>query len=376
MGETSKIDSIIDQVVNNVLSSKFPELREQIVRQVVEALMNGGLGAGTPAGTRTATEETYQLDCSLAAIQTGTSQVEILDAMIEGAAKFASRAALFVVRGPNGVGWRARGFSDDEAIRSSPLELGEGLAAKALEARGMVSSRSADFMPGFDHKFGASLHDALMLPLIVRDKPVALLYADGGVNQQQLDPAALQTLVRVSGLWLEVFATRKATGAMASAPPPPVSAQVMAAAAAGASVVTVVPAPVETMSSAVETTPVVAEPVSELEPIAEPVAEPVAAAAPAASAPSGAEGEVHKKARRFAKLLVDEIKLYNQGKVSEGRQHRDLYDRLREDIEKSRASYEKRYGSTSAKDGDYFNQELVRILADNDPALLGNNFKR
>ena len=106
----------------------------------------------------------------------------------------------------------------------------------------------------------------------------------------------------------------------------------------------------------------------------EPEPAPVEVAAPV-SAPV-VDDEVHKKARRFAKLLVDEIKLYNQAKVSEGRQNRDLYDRLKEDIEKSRASYDKRYGTTSAKDSDYFNQELVRILADNDPALLGGNFPR
>jgi hypothetical protein len=123
-------------------------------------------------------------------------------------------------------------------------------------------------------------------------------------------------------------------------------------------------------------------PVSEPEPpvpveVAAVEAAPAPAPAPAAvPIPAGEDGEVHKKARRFAKLLVDEIKLYNQGKVTEGRQNRDLYDRLKDDIEKSRASYEKRYGNTVAKDGDYFNQELVRILADNDTALLGNNFRR
>jgi len=73
-------------------------------------------------------------------------------------------------------------------------------------------------------------------------------------------------------------------------------------------------------------------------------------------------------------LLVDEIKLYNQAKVTEGRQSRDLYDRLREDIDKSRATYDKRYGKTPAADGDYFTLEVIRILADNDRALMGDGF--
>jgi len=109
----------------------------------------------------------------------------------------------------------------------------------------------------------------------------------------------------------------------------------------------------------------------------------MAAAAPAsAPAPAGpatvapGDEEVHKKAKRFAKLLVDEIKLYNQGKVNEGRQNRDLYDRLREDIDKSKATYDKRYGNTPAASANYFNEEIIRVLADNDAALMGGSFNR
>jgi hypothetical protein len=83
--------------------------------------------------------------------------------------------------------------------------------------------------------------------------------------------------------------------------------------------------------------------------------------------------ETHDRARRFAKLLVDEIKLYNQGKVAEGRSRGDLYSRLHEDIEKSRAAYQKRYGEC-VKDVDYFTQELIRILADNDRSVMGTGF--
>lgn len=84
--------------------------------------------------------------------------------------------------------------------------------------------------------------------------------------------------------------------------------------------------------------------------------------------------EAHVKARRFAKLLVDEIKLYYEPRVAEGRAHYDLYQRLREEIDKSRAAYVKRYGET-VRDVDYFSQELVRILADNNRAMMGPGFQ-
>jgi hypothetical protein len=94
------------------------------------------------------------------------------------------------------------------------------------------------------------------------------------------------------------------------------------------------------------------------------------------AAPAAEDSDLHRKAQRFARLLMDEIKLYNQAKVAEGRKNRDLYDRLKEDIEKSRSTYQKRYGNTAAGGADYFNQELIRSLAEDDVSLLGSNFRR
>jgi hypothetical protein len=107
------------------------------------------------------------------------------------------------------------------------------------------------------------------------------------------------------------------------------------------------------------------------------VESPVPAAVEAAPDGLSAEDqETHRKAQRFAKLLVDEIKLYNQAKVSEGRKTRDVYDRLKEDIDKSRATYNKRYGNSSAASGNYFSNEVVRSLAEDDVSLMGANFRR
>ena len=101
--------------------------------------------------------------------------------------------------------------------------------------------------------------------------------------------------------------------------------------------------------------------------------EPAPPAQPVPAATEVIADEAHMKARRFAKLLVEEIKLYNQTKVAEGRARGDLYSRLREDIEKSRAAYHKRYGE-SVRDVDYFSQELMRILADNNRTVMGAGF--
>jgi DNA replication initiation complex subunit (GINS family) len=106
---------------------------------------------------------------------------------------------------------------------------------------------------------------------------------------------------------------------------------------------------------------------------------PVAPTTVAEPEPSGAlsseDQDIHRKAQRFARLLVDEVKLYNQARVAEGRKHKDLYDRLKEAIEKSRSTFQKRYGNTVAASGDYFQHELVRSLAEDDVSIMGANFR-
>jgi len=74
---------------------------------------------------------------------------------------------------------------------------------------------------------------------------------------------------------------------------------------------------------------------------------------------------------RLARLLVSEIKLYNEDQVEEGRRNRDVYERLKEDIDRSRQMYEERVEPRVWKSTDYFYQELVRILAAGDSRALG-----
>lgn len=86
------------------------------------------------------------------------------------------------------------------------------------------------------------------------------------------------------------------------------------------------------------------------------------------------ERRLHNDARRFARLLVSEIKLYNEQKVIEGRETKDLYDRLQEAIDRSRDMYNKRVQPQVASKFDYFHYELVTSLAEGDDGKLGPNY--
>jgi hypothetical protein len=86
------------------------------------------------------------------------------------------------------------------------------------------------------------------------------------------------------------------------------------------------------------------------------------------------ERRLHNDARRFARLLVSEIKLYNEKQVVEGRAQNDLYVRLREYIDRSREMYDKRVKPDVAQKFDYFHYELVNTLAEGDTAKLGSAY--
>jgi tellurite resistance protein len=110
-------------------------------------------------------------------------------------------------------------------------------------------------------------------------------------------------------------------------------------------------------------------------PPAPPIFTPPSKSSQSVSAVPGSETEqrAHNDARRFARLLVSEIKLYNAAKVNDGRRNYDLYERLKDEIDRSRKVYDKRVSPAVAARFDYFYDELVQTLAEGDPAKLGQD---
>jgi hypothetical protein len=79
-----------------------------------------------------------------------------------------------------------------------------------------------------------------------------------------------------------------------------------------------------------------------------------------------------ESARRFARLLLSEIKLYHEPAVDEGRRSRNLLSRLGPEIERARRHYEERVPTSLRSRAELFHQELIATLAGGDPALLGS----
>ena len=272
------------------------------------------------------------------------NQMEILNVLLDVTQDMAPHAGLLVLRGGSFVGWQSRGIRDAAAFTRLSIPAGESMMTRLAQTRQPMPVQASELGAAF----AAAAGEIHLLPLLIRDRLAGVLCADmAGVSSRV---EALQALTLAACLAVEAASHRKPVGAVVSQPLPPE-----------------VPAPPEVAR--------VEQPMP-----AQPVARAQAASARAVPPPGtvvampvSADSDEHVKAKRFAKLLVEEIQLYNQAKVAEGRTRRDLYDRLRGDIEKSRAAYQKRYGGV-IRDADYFTDALIRILAANDRALLGSSF--
>lgn len=83
------------------------------------------------------------------------------------------------------------------------------------------------------------------------------------------------------------------------------------------------------------------------------------------------EQELHRRAYRVAKVSMQDIKMLRPEEVQLGRESRDLCIRLREDIEKARKDYDRRFQPILSHPVDYFYDWMVEILGGGDPAALG-----
>jgi len=374
-------------------------------------------------------------------------QISILECLIEGAARFSDRSVVFVCRNGQAMGWKQSGFAADPqstSIRGAVLPLAEDSVLSRVVASGEgLSSDEACLADPVWNSIGTEPSASFTaVPLTVRGRIAAILFADAGTeeNQKPLQADGLNILARMAEMSLETMTLRAEQGrAMPTAPaqqqeaahPEPERIEEPRASVAAVEPTPVAPpphvmsAPPEEFEPEAYETSAPVEPVSATEPpqvesptehsspaeedavggeneaeaeteavVGDQQEEPPAPAelsaaqeaevdpaateaeaapfAPQASAPDSEEEQLHEQARRFARLLISEILLYNPDQVQEGKQQHDLADRLKEDLERSEQMYRQRVAPHVAAETNYFQEEVVRTLADGDSTALGN----
>jgi hypothetical protein len=349
---------------------------------------------------------------SVAELDEQRTQAEVLNALVARAANFAPRVVLFVVKGASGLAWAARGFEEtvgNNAIRGLSVSLQSDTVLQSVLNSQQTFYGSPDEQSEntliFSRFGNINPQRVLAVPLRVRGKSAAVLYADSADRGEgATNVEGIELLVYTAGLVVELVSLRArmsegpqgavkqpATGILAQTPPAATSAAQtpqesgdLARTSGSLSQAQSGSGELHQQSASAPsyfrpTTPYPPQPVEpppvEPQAVAQPPSEPAPLPPEPEPAPSarGEEEKLHNDARRFARLLVSEIKLYNEQKVAEGRRNNDLYDRLKEDIDRSRQMYDKRVTQSVASRFDYFYDELVNTLAEGDAEKLGSD---
>jgi len=268
------------------------------------------------AAVSRAREEMEQALSAIRQIASASTVSETLNAIARGLSVTASRSALFISEGDHLTEWTANGA---QPLTQGPVRL-EDPSAGVLSAAIRTRLTARDVVP---EALGAngSGRTAVAIPLLLEGVAVAVVYAD------ERDAAASEAP------WIETLELAAAHGATRLGYVTAVrTAQAMRWIAGGT----------------------------------------VPGSDPAAAIPSGSSSdEEDQSAKRYARLLISEIKLYNEAAVRTGRERRDLLKRLQPEVERARRLYEHRVPATLRGRAQHFDHELVQTLAGGDALLLG-----
>ena len=161
MADKTAIDQIIEKAVSEVLEDHLAELRKDLVRRVLEQVQPHVSGSSGASGSSAA-----ELLQAVSAIHAGSTQKEILRALLDSTAAYSGRAALFVIKSGTATGWQGRGFDDNDGVKDFSLDVTRSAPSQVLQSRVASSAGAAQMDPAFISKFGAAAEDkALLLPL-------------------------------------------------------------------------------------------------------------------------------------------------------------------------------------------------------------------
>jgi len=317
-----QIDRVQEQLASGWrghLERVFEERFAELSARVSEEFQSQIEAVRAESACQVRREASSNLNHAVRHFRTFENEEEWSKAFVEATEGFCERAALFTVHGPAlrlaaGLGIPPGARIDNTPLASAPAFAGAVESRDtivALRTRGELSGPIAEVL-------GEAVEErAYLFPICGRDRVAAVLYADS-----EVDASALELLATFASAVLEG----------------------QSAAPERSGLVTI-----------------------------------GGDARPAASTSSWAsltkdEQELHLRAQRFARVQVAEMRLYKSQAVKEGRLHHDLYEALREDIERTRDEFRRNFLSASTTMVDYLHVELLRTLANDDAELLGADY--
>jgi len=333
---TENLKDPVKQVVQTWIAERHQALLEQIMMTWQEGMgrfspdepllqkileIATPPSSGGPLGDFSSDTE-GDLGIALDLIEAATSQGEVLKRLLEGLQPFAERSALFVIKQGIASLYATRGFESEPAKGASPVVPPPELEDLIQGRRSSIDTSGAPYAALLAPLSRFEATSVLILPLRLRRKTVAVVMVDSGLRQVVDHPNHVRALAHVAEATLSFLAGLK-----------------------------------EEDKTAVEAAPSV--PTQRLpEPITETQVPPL-------------DPKIRANAERSARVLVGDIELYFPAKVAQGRQRGNLYGMLREELDRSRASFTERYGVEMENQHQIFYQTIVAQLCEGDPSKLG-----
>jgi hypothetical protein len=267
------------------------------------------------------------LDRHVEALAAAQSAADIFKTLLDALPVMAPRGAVFLIRRRTVGGWGCVGYDPEMTRRSKSFSCGVELGwlgrlasdtsgALTLRPSGAVEAGYGD--PAASETYGIALN--------VVDKPIGLIIIERVGEEDPWRPQILKLLVSVAGIRLELLLARKKLR--------------------------------NVLGDSAETTPA-------------PTTEAPAAAAIQTQPPSDEQEPPDvDAARRFARLVATDIRLYNEEAVMLGRQNGDLADRLIDHLQRGKQTFLRRHGDLGSSGIEVLREAYIQVLADGDTQLL------
>jgi len=293
----------------------------------------------------TATLET--LDRKIAELASFVSPSEIFRALLEGTVVGAPCAAIFLLRDGHWKGWNSIGYSaaaaQSQRRTTAPADSGWLAALAAEEDVRWRSLTLGENVPDFGQPHAA---EAVGLPVRVGGKAVAIVIAERRAMDDTWSPAALAILCQAARLRLELdLAWRRL--------------KAQAAGTAAPALATDATEPKTKVAGSPEASPAEAAAGSPTE-----LAPWIGVAATAGADPR------REEARRYARLIATDIRLYNEEAVIVGRRQRDLSSRLGEQFQRGRDAFLHRFPDLGPDGMKLLDDAYAQVLAGGDASLI------
>jgi len=320
----NRIDSFQSNMFRDI--EKLKELDELVKFNVPEDFA-GRNGAGD-SGTEIAFLNEY-----VKKITAASNQLLLISGIIEGINHFCDRAAIFLLRDDKLVGWKGKGFSgadgqiNDEELKRIFFSLSANTVLKSVieqkkSYQGDPIHKPDDFLI-YNRFGGGKPKKILVMPFFVKGKPQAVIYADS-ISGTEIRNKEIEILATVGELSLDML---------------PIRQKMLAK--------------IKTQEF-VEDTEVEArvfQHADEMEKTSAPIRE--------------------NDPERYARVIINDIILYNKKVVDDGIKNQNLYEVLKETLLQAKELYARR-----SSDLRYFEEQMVTLLAKGDRrALKGYHFE-